>query len=242
MNQTDLSDDTSLQLAEKVVLLALEKARVDHLKLRERRLIAAGRSPAMVKHLLDVAEQRRKNNFQFHPLYTTWKAMMSRCYRRNDPFFHRYGGKGVSVFDRWHSFIPFAAYIAVNLGERPQGKTLDRWPNRKGNYEPGNVRWATAKEQSENSDCPVLLEFNGKSQCLKEWSDETGIPRTVLTWRIQHHWPVEKVLNPVKRPKKPCCSHGHPYTEISTYLDKDGSRKCRICNMLRARELRLKAA
>ena len=72
--------------------------------------------------------------------------MLSRCYRPNSNGFHNYGGRGITVCDRWRE--SFANFLA-DMGERPEGKTLDRI-NVDGNYEPGNCRWATATEQMAN--------------------------------------------------------------------------------------------
>ena len=71
--------------------------------------------------------------------------MRARCRNPNDSDFANYGGRGISVCDRWDDF---AAFIA-DLGVRPAGLTLDRIDS-DGNYEPGNCRWATAKEQAAN--------------------------------------------------------------------------------------------
>ena len=81
-----------------------------------------------------------------HPLYQVWKGMMARCNNAKDPRYHRYGGRGIAVCERWHDMRLFVEDIDCLLGPRPVGLTLDRLDN-DGNYEPGNVRWATPKQQ-----------------------------------------------------------------------------------------------
>jgi len=79
--------------------------------------------------------------------YHSWQAMKLRCYYPSQPGFKNYGARGIAVCDRWrNSFENFLA----DMGERPEGKTLDRYPNNDGNYEPGNCRWATLSEQQRN--------------------------------------------------------------------------------------------
>jgi hypothetical protein len=80
------------------------------------------------------------------PEYSSWNAMMARCYLPKHTKYAEYGGRGITVAERWHSFENFLA----DMGPRPEGTTLDRWPNPAGNYEPGNVRWATPKQQRDN--------------------------------------------------------------------------------------------
>lgn len=72
--------------------------------------------------------------------------MIQRCTNPNNNRYEIYGAIGVSVCERWLKFDGFYA----DMGERPPGKTLDRYPNNCGNYEPGNCRWATAIEQRRN--------------------------------------------------------------------------------------------
>lgn len=85
------------------------------------------------------------------PEYYSWQAMLSRCTRPTDRRYPDYGGRGISVCDRWRfgdgvrsGFICFV----LDMGMRPDGMTLDRYPNNNGNYEPGNCRWATPVQQS----------------------------------------------------------------------------------------------
>ena len=80
------------------------------------------------------------------PTYITWLGMLHRCLNPNHEKYRFYGGRGIRVHVRWLEFEPFLA----DMGLRPKGKTLDRWPNKNGNYEPSNCRWATWEQQMEN--------------------------------------------------------------------------------------------
>jgi len=89
---------------------------------------------------------KRKQKAGQHPLYKTWNGMRSRCYDKNRPRYKRYGGRGIRVCARWfYSFENFAN----DMGERPEGCTLDRI-NNDGIYSPDNCRWADDKTQHEN--------------------------------------------------------------------------------------------
>ncbi len=81
------------------------------------------------------------------PTYRTWYNMKTRCDNPKASKFAQYGGRGVKICERWHDFSNFLA----DVGERPSLKhTLDRYPDKNGNYEPGNVRWALQSEQCRN--------------------------------------------------------------------------------------------
>lgn len=80
------------------------------------------------------------------PTYISWSAARARCRNKSRVYY-----QGVTMCERWAS--SFENFLA-DMGERPTGTTLDRWPNRKGNYEPGNCRWATPKEQAQNRKPP----------------------------------------------------------------------------------------
>jgi len=79
------------------------------------------------------------------PTYYSWRKMIERCTSKNHAQYKDYGGRGITVCQRWRdSFSDFV----TDMKPRPNGKTLDRYPNADGNYEPGNCRWATPEEQA----------------------------------------------------------------------------------------------
>lgn len=85
------------------------------------------------------------------PTYRSWDAMRARCGNPLHVSYADYGGRGITVCDRWRdSFENFLE----DMGERPAGKTIDRFPDKNGNYEPSNCRWATVFEQARNRRAP----------------------------------------------------------------------------------------
>lgn len=80
-------------------------------------------------------------------IYFVWRNMLQRCENPNDKAYKNYGGRGIKVCERWHSFENFY----TDVGDPPEGMTLDRYPDNDGNYEPTNFRWASRHEQRLNS-------------------------------------------------------------------------------------------
>lgn len=106
------------------------------------------------------------------PTYLSWLAMRSRCHNPNSEKFARYGAVGVTVCEAWRD--DFAAFLA-DMGERPPGHTIDRLENSKG-YEPGNCRWATAKQQAGNRQ-PVARERKTHCPAGHEFTAENTVRR-----------------------------------------------------------------
>lgn len=107
---------------------------------------------------------------------------MERCYRKKHSAYQKYGGAGITVCEKWHNFTGFYE----DVGDRPEGMTLDRFPNKIGNYEPGNVRWATPKQQGNNRIDNRMMTLSGRKQTAMEWSRERGIKYSTLIRRVNH--------------------------------------------------------
>lgn len=123
--------------------------------------------------------------------------MLHRCTQPHNGRYASYGGRGITVCERWHSFENFIA----DMGSRPDGTTLDRFPNNDGSYEPGNCRWATPKEQSSNRRSNRFLTFGGETLTLTEWARRLGVGHRTLGQRLDKWgWSVERTLStPGKR-------------------------------------------
>lgn len=124
------------------------------------------------------------------PTYRTWQHMIERCTDPKDRGFANYGGRGITVCDRWlESFENFLA----DMGEKPPGLSIERSKNDEG-YEPGNCKWATAAEQSRNKRTNRPLTFAGRTQLLTDWANEVRLPVPTLHWRIERGWTIEAAL------------------------------------------------
>lgn len=122
--------------------------------------------------------------------YISWANLKIRCYKKNHPYYPDYGGRGITVCERWlNSFENFLS----DMGRCPDGHTIDRI-NNDGNYEPSNCRWATKVEQASNRKSNRVLTFNGKTQIAKRWAEELGIGYQTLIFRLKSGWPVERAL------------------------------------------------
>lgn len=103
------------------------------------------------------------------PEYNIWCTMIARCHNPNSNQYSRYGAQGIKVCDRWRT--SFQNFID-DMGTRPSNKhSIDRYPNNKGNYEPDNSRWATQKEQMNNTYRTIRLSYEGQTKTLSEWAN-----------------------------------------------------------------------
>lgn len=130
--------------------------------------------------------------------YTSWQSMLNRCSNKKWHSYHRYGGRGITVCERWLDFTNFLA----DMGQRPNGTTLDRRDNDR-NYEKDNCCWATRREQANNRAGNLMVEYRGRIQSLQNWSRELNANHGTLRSRIvDYKWPVDRAFTEPLHPSR----------------------------------------
>jgi len=121
--------------------------------------------------------------------YGCWRAAKYRCTSRSNGEYKRYGGAGIKFHRPWYDFQKFLADVGPAPSEQ---HSLDRWPDRFGDYEPGNVRWATATEQMNNRRDNVVLVVDGQTRTVRECALRYGVPHNTIRGRLRRGWPPEE--------------------------------------------------
>lgn len=128
-------------------------------------------------------ENRMRNGEYTHPLYKLWSGIKHRCSNKNLKKAHIYAKKGITVCERWNDFKKFVE----DMGPRPPGTSIDRIDGSKG-YSPENCRWATPKQQANNTAANRLLSANGSQKTVAQWSEQTGIKSNTIIYRLKRGW------------------------------------------------------
>ena len=122
--------------------------------------------------------------------YKTWVHMIARCENPERQSYKYYGAKGIKVDPRWRD--SFEAFFA-DMGERPEGMTLDRKESTK-DYSPGNCRWANTPDQNKNKTNNVHLTLSGETLIIADWARKLGCKVSALRMRLSKGWSVERAL------------------------------------------------
>lgn len=164
----------------------------------------------------DVMRAKGTHGLSRTPEYEAWRNMIERCENPNLPRYAAWGGRGIKVCERWQDVHAFLA----DMGYRPSPEhSIDRIDN-DGDYRPENCRWATMREQSDNTRRAHLVEHNGVTRCLNEWARLTGIAHQTLCHRYQMGDRGESLFRPPKITGRP-------------YGAKDKSTRKRTCSETR---------
>lgn len=140
-----------------------------------------------------IIKSRKTHGMTNESIFRIWSGMLGRCSNSSLKEYPRYGGRGITVCDRWKTFANFYE----DMGDRPLGKTLDRIDNN-GNYEPKNCRWASRKEQAKNRSSTVYLTHRGESLMIGEWAERLKINRHTIATRLNRGWEIDRALSPVR--------------------------------------------
>lgn len=125
--------------------------------------------------------------------YKTWRSMQSRCDYAKERY-RSHNGRGISFFSGWRGPEGFEKFL-MHVGPRPSSEhSIDRIDN-DGNYEPGNVRWATRAEQARNRRPTRWIDSGGSRASRKDWADSAGVSPTTISRRLRAGWSVEKAVS-----------------------------------------------
>lgn len=184
--------------------------------------------------------------------YASWSGMIQRCENPNVAQYADYGGRGITVCSRWR--YAFAAFLQ-DMGPKPfKGATIERKDNN-GNYELANCMWADKITQCNNKRNNRVIEHDGQSHTLQEWSRITGIDRNTIATRLNYGWDVATALGLHSSRASACfvrtarithCPKGHEYTEANSRWDKNKTggyeRTCKKCESIQNKAYRMKNA
>lgn len=146
----------------------------------------------------------RRHGMHETPEYNVYMAMKQRCLNESNRFFSFYGGRGITVCDRWLGPNGFLNFIS-DMGRRPSKRhSLDRLDNSLG-YSPDNCRWATRKQQQNNMRANRTITHNGKTMTAAQWARELGFHPATIQHRLNRGWSPKRVL------ETPAASNGERF-------------------------------
>lgn len=140
-------------------------------------------------HRDHASEVNRRHGLSRTPIHNVWMGMRRRCEDPKSEYFSDYGGRGISVCERWQSFENFLE----DMGIPEKGMTLERRDNDLG-YSKENCVWATKTAQANNRRSSKIIEFNGKSQTQAEWESQLGLRKGQIHDRLNKGWSIERAL------------------------------------------------
>jgi hypothetical protein len=135
---------------------------------------------------------RRTHGMSRTPIYESWHQMKKRCMNPKDIAYHNYGGRGITVCERWLAFENFYADMGASFVEGLEIERLDV----NGNYEPSNCTWETSKQQARNRRTNHLVTAFGETKPIIVWAEEYGIKKSTLLKRlVKYKWSPECAIS-----------------------------------------------
>ncbi len=134
-------------------------------------------------------ERNTTHGLSKNPGYHSWHSMMTRCYVPEHDSYANYGGRGISVCKRWHKPENFL----LDMGTPDSGMQIDR-VHSDGNYELGNCKWSSPKENSNNKRNTRWITVNGVTKTASEWAEVNGVPLKTIHVRLHRGWSESKAV------------------------------------------------
>lgn len=157
--------------------------------------LASGRTTSCGCRRKERSSEPRKHGLTGTRVYRIWRNMLNRCGYDSHPDWKRYGGRGITVCDKWRS--SFESFYR-DMGFPPDGMSIDRI-NNDGNYEPGNCKWSTVLEQAANRRRPVFshgkrVSYDGKSYTIEQLAIHLGTTYSTIARRLRRNAPLDVAL------------------------------------------------
>lgn len=122
--------------------------------------------------------------------FARWIGMRQRCFNPNRKDWHVYGGRGITICERWMSFENFYA----DMGDPPPGMQIERVDNN-GNYEPGNCIWATPTQQGRNRRTNRVIRAKGQAKPMSAWAEDIGSADNTIADRLERGWSPDEAVS-----------------------------------------------
>lgn len=140
-----------------------------------------------LKRLRSCCGTRKTHGASKTSLYKTWTGIKSRCFRPTDEAFKNYGGRGITLCPEWRKdFQAFERYVAQHLGPKPNPTHSIEREDNAGDYAPGNIKWGTPNEQANNRRNNRLIEVDGVTKTIAQWSASSGVGYHTLYKRLEN--------------------------------------------------------
>ncbi|MBE6943840.1 MAG: hypothetical protein E7453_06220 [Ruminococcaceae bacterium] len=165
----------------------------------EGRKLRAGRSKSCGCRQSHKTFGRQTHGLSGTRLYLIWTNMKQRCLNENDSDFHRYGGRGITIYDRWTQDFEVFYNWAITNGYR-EDLSIDRIDNDMG-YFPDNCRWVSKKVQNSNKSNNIFITISGQTKTLSDWCRQYNCEYDTVRSRIRIGWSVEEALGLIARQK-----------------------------------------
>ncbi len=161
------------------------------------------------------------HNLSRHPTYRIWLGIKGRCLNPDHPAYPAYGGRGITLCERWLDPVVFVAEVGMKPAAHLE---IDRIDNDKG-YEPGNIRWATRSENDRNRRSNVWVEYKGERRLSIELCEQFNIRQDTFMFRLKSGLSVEEALTTPVKPKAPNGSRPKPTPKWKCTLLSDEQKR-----------------